>query len=108
MKNLLEDREQLKYPETIKGLSSLGFYKGKSAQGQCGFTREYIKNKYNYWETISFSDKKLYVYKQLNPWSTLFKCEKDLSDVVLNDYKKIIKIITDIVNNDEFEGVSFG
>lgn len=103
-----EKREQKKFSKTLEGLSDLGFYECKCAQGQYGFTREYVKEGYNYWETISFSEKKLYVYRQLNPWTKLFKFEMDLTNEILNDYKKILELINDIIEKDKLEPVIFG
>lgn len=90
------DKEKLaqkNYEDVINVLKAEGFSLKKGAQGQYGYTRESQDGSYTIWETVSFSNNSLYVYKQLNPWSPLQKKEIKLFDGVIGNTDRVLEIL---------------
>ena len=94
-----EEKEQLKYPESQKGLKDNDFVLTKSAQGQPGMTRKKEEDGYVIYETVSFKEKRLYVYRQIDNTAPLKKIEIKVSKKMLSDYKRLLEVFEKVDYN---------
>ncbi len=77
-------KRELEYQDLKNKLSEIGFEYNKDAKGKKGYIKCFHDDIYYFWVTVSFDDKKLYLYKEYDVGGCLCDISYDIPQKVLN------------------------